>query len=99
MTCSHVRLNSKQKYHFINLVESTDLPVSVIVEIAGVSAQSYRRWRRQFQEEGMDGLQSKSKRPGRPKKYDDKTLQDAVFELLHSPPKLYDDPYLDKWSL
>jgi hypothetical protein len=36
----------------------------------------------------MDGLQNK--RLGRPKKHDDKTIHDAVFELLHSPPSLYD---------
>ena len=88
MTRSHVRLNGQQKYRLISLVESSDLPASFILDVAGISPKSYRRWRRQFQEQGMDGLQDK--RLGQGKKCNDKIIQDAVFELLHSPPRLHD---------
>ena len=36
----------------------------------------------------MDGLQNK--RSGQGKKCNDKIIQDAIFELLHSPPRLHD---------
>jgi transposase len=84
------KLNTSKKLELITIIETSTLPKSKSLKEIGISRSTYYKWLKRFREYGKDGLalQYHLSNPTN-HKYNNPSLINAVFSILHSPPSEY----------
>jgi len=77
------RLSDKRKIEIIKAVETSNLSMRKTLENLGVFRTSYYGWKKQYDSKKLGGTESELKE----KKFEQPEYIQAVFSILHSPPR------------
>ena len=58
-----MRYSQSEKMEIIRIVEESELPVKVTLEQLDINRSTFYLWYKKYQEEGYEGLRSKSSSP------------------------------------
>ena len=82
------RKSPQEKLRLLRIMEQRNLPVRVVMKALRIAPSTYFRWRKRFNENGVEGLSLPQ--DSRIKKSENDHVRGAVLDLLHTPPVVHD---------